>query len=53
MTSVIIPQRVPPSPIAASQTSRGAWDITSRLTEVMIGMRVTAQTSPQAKTEFT
>ena len=53
MTLVTIPHRVPPSPRAASQTSRGAWAMTSRLIEVMIGMMVTAQMRPQAKIEFT
>ena len=53
MTSVTIPQRVPPSPSAASQTSRGAWAITSRLIDVMMGMMVTAQINPQAKIDFT
>ena len=52
MTSVTIPQRVPPSPSEASHTSRGAWAITSRLMEVMMGMMVTAQIKPQAKIEF-
>ena len=42
MTSVTIPHRVPPSPRAASQTSRGACAITSRLIDVMMGMIVTA-----------
>src|SRR3974390_325726 len=53
MTSVTIPQRVPPRPSAASQTSRGVSALPSRLTEVMIGMIVTQQINPQAKIDFT
>ena len=53
MTSVTIPHRVPPSASAASQTSRGACAITSRLIDVMMGMMVTVQISPQAKIDFT
>ena len=53
MTSVTIPHRVAPSPSAASQTSRGVCAITSRLTDVMMGMIVTQQISPHAKIDFT
>ena len=53
MTSVTIPQRVPPRPRAASQASRGVWAMTSLLTEVMMGTSVAAQISPQAKMDCT
>ena len=53
MTSVTIPHRVPPSPSDASHTSRGACAMTSRLIEVMMGMIVTVQISPQAKIDST
>jgi hypothetical protein len=53
ITSVTIPQRVPPSPRAASQASRGVWAITSRLTDVMMGTSVAAQMRPQAKIDCT
>ena len=52
-TSVIIPQRVPPRPSAASATSLGARDITSRVTEVTMGMMVSEQIRPHANTERT
>ena len=51
MTSVIVPHRVPPSPSAASQASRGACAMTSRLTEATTGMIMMATMSPQMKTE--
>ena len=52
MTSVTIPHRVPPKPNEASHTSRGAWASTSRVTDVMMGMMVTAQIKPQAKIDW-
>ena len=52
MTSVTIPHFVPPSAIAASHASRGAWDITSRLTDVTMGMIMMPTTTPQTKIEL-
>ena len=45
-TILIIPDRVPPSASAASQTPRGAWDITSRVTEATIGSTMRPTTMP-------
>ena len=53
MTSVIIPQRVPPRPNAASHASLGVCAMTSRLTEVMMGISVAAEMRPQAKMDCT
>ena len=51
ITSVMVPHRVPPNPRAASQASRGACDMTSRLTEDTTGMIMMATMRPQMKTE--
>jgi hypothetical protein len=50
-TARIMPQRVPPRARAPSHSTRGAWENTSRHTEVMIGVTITATTTPAMNRE--